>query len=344
MKNKSDAILSLAEEILKNIELEEIGISSVVMKCSRLARLDSNSTLMRAFQYELAGYPWDENGFIPPKAWIIGEALNRIYTDKDEEGKFKQLMFTETISELEASLEANKKKLETSTVPIERMALPRAISIIAGKIGKLKAAYYSYALGVYYKLKFAAITEEIFNRMRKKVDEKLQRICPDALKKFINAYENLKTGEDEDWANAVHSCRRILKDVADSLYPLSDQEVTTRSGDKVKLDEEHYVLRLIEYVKSQSKSETFTNVVGSTLDHIGSRIDSVYKSSTKGTHTKVEKEEAERYVIHTYLLIGDVLSLEGEEEISKAEKTPAKRIKSIEPEITLVKPKKKKDD
>ena len=309
MKNKNEEALILAEEILKNIELEEISMNSVVMKCSRLARLASNPTIMKAFQYELAGYPKDKKGRFLPETWVIGDVFNRVHLDTDKDGKCEQYMFTETITELEASLESLKKYLEISTTPLERSSLPRRIKRTAGLIGRLKAGYHSYVLKVYHRLKFGAITEEIFNRMRKKVDENLQKFCPGAMKKFITVYENLKTGEDENWANAVHSCRRILKDLADSLYPPSKQEVTTKSGKKMKLDKEHYVLRLIEFIKSKSDSETFTRVVGSTLDHIGNRIDSVYKSTTKGTHAKIEKEEAARYVIHTYLLIGDILSL-----------------------------------
>lgn len=298
MIKKSEEAIKLAEEILKNIELDEISLSSVVMKCSRLARLTGNQTVMTALQYELSGYPRDKNGYILPEAWLMGEAFDRIVTDKDKEGKYKKFMFPETISELESSLESFKKQLETSSVPLERYRLPDKITIISGKIGKLKAAYYRYALGVYHKLKFGAITEEIFDRHRKKVDSTLQEICPEALQKFVSVYDNLKTQEEENWANAVHSCRRILKDVANSLYPPSNKEVTTKSGKKAKLDEEHYVLRLIEFIKSKSESETFAKLVGSTLDHIGNRIDSSYKSTTKGTHAKIEKEEAERYVIY----------------------------------------------
>lgn len=309
MIKKSEETLKLAEEILKNIELDEISLSSVVMKCSRLARLSDNLTVMRALQYELSGYPRDKNRNILPEAWLMGDALDRVFTDKNKEGKYTQFMFTETIPELESSLEAFKKQLETSSAPLERSFLPDSIKKVSWKIGKLKAAYYRYALEVYHRLKFGAITEEIFDRYRKKVDLILQEICPEALKKFVSVYDNLKTQEEENWANAVHSCRRILKDVANSLYPPSEKEVTTTSGKKVKLDEEHYVLRLIEFIKSKSESETFAKVVGSTLDHIGNRIESAYKSTTKGTHAKIEKEEAERYVIYSYLLIGDILSL-----------------------------------
>jgi len=325
MKNKNEEAIKLAEEILKNIELEELSWSSIVMKCLRLARLIGNQPVMKALKYELSGYPMSKDGKILPEVWGVAKAFNRVFSEKDKDGIYKEYMFPQTMNELESYLDSLKKQLETASHPIERHKLPKNIMRVAGQIGKLKAAYYSYALRVYYGLKFGAIIEEIFNRIRKKVDVNLQKICPDALKKFITAYENLKTGEDENWANAVHSCRRILKDVADSLYPPSEEEVALKSGEKVRLNEEHYILRLIEFIKSKSGSETFDKVVGSTLDHMANRINAIYKATTKGTHFKVEKEEAEVYVIHTYLLIGNILSLVEQEGKLKFKTTPSKK-------------------
>ena len=36
----------------------------------------------------------------------------------------------------------------------------------------------------------------------------------DTIKKFTSVYSNLLSENDEDWSNAVHSCRRILQDLA----------------------------------------------------------------------------------------------------------------------------------
>lgn len=220
MKNRSEEALNLAEEILKNIELEEISLSSVAMKCLRLARLLGHP-IMKAFQYELSGYPTDEKGSILPEAFNLARIFNRVFYDKDDQGKVKEYMFLKSPAELEYSLEASKKKLEVSTAPLERSFLPGHISKLAKNIGKLKAAYYQYVLEVHYRMKFGAITEEIFNRIKRRADKKLQEICPGAFQKFVTVYENLTKKEEENWANAVHSCRRILKDFADSLFPPS---------------------------------------------------------------------------------------------------------------------------
>ncbi len=236
-------------------------------------------------------------------------------------------MFPETIATLESELEAAKDQMKVafdrnisfsspnpySFPPIgnslERSGLRNLIAEKSKKIDQLKAMYYNYALEVFYKLKFGNLTEEIFKKRKLFVDSSLGEISPKTLQKFVSVYENLNSKHEEDWANAVHTCRRAIKDVADHLSPPSEQLIECEDGRKIKLDEDHYILRLKEYIKRKSDSETFKKIVGSHLDYIGDRIDAIYKSSTKGTHEEVSREEAERYVIYTYLLLGDVLSL-----------------------------------
>lgn len=51
----------LSEEILKNIELQEISLSNIVLRCARLARITGNQSAMDLFKYELTGYPKDDH-------------------------------------------------------------------------------------------------------------------------------------------------------------------------------------------------------------------------------------------------------------------------------------------
>ncbi|RLQ84943.1 hypothetical protein D9754_16530 [Planomicrobium sp. Y74] len=137
----------------------------------------------------------------------------------------------------------------------------------------------------------------------------MKDISPKSIQKFVSVYENLKSSNNEDWANAVHTCRRIIKEVADVLYPPSDELITLPSGKKIKVGEEQYINRLIQYIESKSDSGSFKAIVGSNLEFIGNRLDGIHNAANKGTHTEVTLEEAERYIIYTYLLIGDILSL-----------------------------------
>lgn len=329
MKDKNTETLQLAEEILKNIELNEIPLRNVVLKCTRLARLTNNQKAMDLFNYELAGYPQDEKGFILAEAFSLARYANRTFQQKDKSGNTNEYMFPQTVAELESAVDAAREQLKVAfdtdvsvsssnpyqhvTAPIgntfERTNLRQIITENSKKIDQLKVAYYRYVLGVYYELKFGNISEDIFKEKRGFVDKVLSEKLPEAIKKFVSIYENLKSGNEEDWANAVHSCRRLLSDIADYLYPPSDEIINVGKDKTIKLNAENYIARLKQYIKNKTKSERFIEIVGSHLDYIGDRIDSIYNASSKGTHAKVTKEEAERYVIYTYLLLSDVLGL-----------------------------------
>ena len=50
--------------------------------------------------------------------------------------------------------------------------------------------------------------------------------------------------------------------------------------------------------------------MGSQLGFLGDRLDALVDAANKGTHsTIITKEEADRYVVYTYLAVGDILSL-----------------------------------
>ena len=162
-------------------------------------------------------------------------------------------------------------------------------------------------------MKFGSIPEEIFERTRDRVDKKLREMVPAAVKKFVSAYENLKSTNPEDWSNAVHSCRRILQTVADVLYHpnLKGLSEIERNGKSINIGPDNYINRLMIYVEDHSKSKRFRDIVGSHLEYIGNRLDAIYTATSKGTHADITgRDEAERYIIYTYLLLGDILSLE----------------------------------
>jgi len=329
MKEKNEEALKLTEEILKNIELDEIPLRNVALKCARLGRLTNNQSAMDLFRYELAGYPQGDGGLILTEAFNLARYVNRVFKQKDKVGVLREYIFPETVAELETETDAAKEQMKVSSdrdvsvassnpgqyvmAPIgnsfERFGLRQTITEKSKKLNKLKSGYYNYALGVYYELKFGDIVEEIFEKRRKSVNKYLSEKLPETLKKLVSVYENLRSKSEEDWANAVHSCRRVIKDVADLFYPADNSEIDIGSGKKIRLSEEKYIMRLKQYIKNKSGSKRFNEIVGSHLDYIGDRIDAIHNASTKGSHADIKREEAERYMIYAYLLISDLITL-----------------------------------
>ncbi|WP_228144237.1 hypothetical protein [Acinetobacter baumannii] len=47
------------------------------------------------------------------------------------------------------------------------------------------------------------------------------------------------------------------------------------------------------------------------MKYLGERLDAIFQAAQKGSHDIISsREEADRYVIYTYLVIGDILSLD----------------------------------
>lgn len=329
-KERNKEALNLSEEILTNIELSEIPYQNIILKCLRLARLINDTDAFEWLNYEANGYKLTKDGYLTSDSWKATEKSGRRYFKKnDGEDKPKEYAFTETIAVMESVIATSSKRMEVSYDPnisisshseynpilprgnsSERNSITTSIKKYTEKIEKVKAKVYEYVLGVNYELKFGNITEDIFTRKRNYVDRVLKDKCPKTIQKFISVYDNIKSINNEDWANAVHSCRRILKDVADVLLPPSNQPYIKEGTTKeIKIGEEQYINRLIIYIENKSESDSYTSIVGSHLKYIGERLDSIYSASNKGTHSEVTIEEAERYIIYTYLIIGDILLL-----------------------------------
>lgn len=163
-----------------------------------------------------------------------------------------------------------------------------------------------------YKVKGVPYIDSLFGLFREEADCGIDKICPDITVKLSSVYSNMDSDNPEDWANAVHSCRRILVDLADVLYPPQEEPIMI-GGKTVKVGPEQYINRLVQFIAGQAGSKTYRDVVGADLSSIGMRLDAINDAVCKGTHTEISKDEASRYIIHTYMLISDIVALADKE-------------------------------
>ncbi len=321
----------LSSEILKNFELSEVPVSNIILKGLRLCRLLGDEDGILLFTYESSGYPSGVNG-MSADSWRIAKMAGRRYfsKEKDKDGKEKNVEYAKTqlIAELEELIESQKISLSSSNdpnvsissanpgqyvhVPQGNASVRRSIvlSITESQkwLQKIKGCLYNYILQIYNKLSYGNIIEDTFTKSRLMVNDKLATMCPQAINKFVSVYENMDSDNSEDWANAVHSCRRILVDLADSLYPPQDEPIVFE-GKKIKIGKDQYINRLMQFISEKSSSKTYKDIVGSDLSFIGNRLDAINDAVCKGTHSDLTKDEASRYILHTYLLISDIIAL-----------------------------------
>jgi hypothetical protein len=159
------------------------------------------------------------------------------------------------------------------------------------------------------QLMYGQINSDLFERNRQYVDARLRTIAPDVLHKFVIIYRRMGEGDPEARSHALESCRRILKSLADSLYPSRDEPPVDSRGKARILDDEHYINRLWQYVSDRVKGHSAGELLLARISEIGSRLDRIYTLTNKGVHAEVTEDELNQGVIQTYLLVGDILRL-----------------------------------
>ncbi|MDI6025606.1 hypothetical protein QBK99_05235 [Corticibacterium sp. UT-5YL-CI-8] len=326
--------LLLAEEILRNIELSEQSLAVCCLKASRLARLLNDQDHQLAFEYEASGYPKTAKG-IAPDVWRIAELAGRVHSHKEKNGTTEDTVEKATtiaIEVLEERISTTKVALSAARDPnlsvssanpnqwvgsptgntLERARLLQNLTTDVSELASRRGFLHRYVSRRHDELRFSGIAEDIFSRIRITVDERIGIAVPKAVQKITAVYENLQSDNPEDWANAVHSCRRILQDLADVLFPSRADAVKIINGaeKQIRLGPDAYINRLIAYIEEHSASSRYEAIVGSSLRFIGDRLDATFSAAQKGSHAEISsREEADRYVVYTYMLVADILSL-----------------------------------
>ena len=334
-KKALEQALVLADEILRNIELSEATLSVCLLKASRLARLLNDRDHQLAFEYEASGYPSNPDG-IPLEVWRIAKLAGRVFEEKingkDNTDNVVERASTIAVEVLEERIAATKIAISAARDPnvsissanpnqyvgdaignaAERNSLRSSLSKDVGSLAARRGFLHRYVSQRYDELRFSGVADDIFSRIRAAVDQRIGATVPSAVQKFSAIYENLQSENPENWANSVHSCRRILQDLADALFPARADAVKLVNGKErtIKLGPDNYINRLVAYVEECADSGRYEAVVGSSLHFIGDRLDAAFTAAQKGSHAEISsREEADRYVVYTYMLVADLLSL-----------------------------------
>lgn len=323
--------LALTAEILANLELGQLPLSNIALKTSRVARLLNDFDMLKILEYEISGYPTTPTG-VSSDVWTLAQKAGREFINTEIITKQKSVhIYLDSIDSLEDTIRTTEAALAAARDPenplpgrkfmgaelapgnsIERGVRLGASQQAAQRLASRRNLIYQYVQRKHYELKFSGIADDVFSKTRERVDATIGEVLPEAVRRFTAVYDNLRSENPEDWSNAVHSCRRILADLADAVFPPTDdqREVKTESGVRlVKLGKANYINRILAFVEDRSSSERFEDVVGSHINFMAKRLESIVLAANKGTHDVVTKEEAERYVVYTYLLVGDILSL-----------------------------------
>lgn len=332
---KRKQALEACEKVIFGIEDGTISVSSSLLMCMRIARLVNDQDGLTWLEYEYGGYPRDKQGYIVHNAWQIGADHGRSYQQKDDEGNRKTVIFTELCGELEATIESDKKAIGSYTtqgysvsgdlalLATDRMTLRVAqgtnslldsIRTAERHLSILKSQYYEFATKWHIELQFGNNAKKVFEEYQEKVDSYYSTLPTPTLQK-LNAIEDLmEDGNPEQYAQVLTSCRRLWSETAKSLFVevLSDFNGThykTLSGKEIDVSGDHDNNKLAAVIETLQSRASKNTLVGSEIIYLIDWIEQINKRQNAGVHADVTREQAAQCIIHTYIALGDILSL-----------------------------------
>lgn len=309
MSNKREEALRLAEDLLADIELDRIKPASVARKASRLARLIDDAEAIDWLGFEVSGYPNGGSGKLPTVQWDAAVRSGRNYV-QIKDGAPQTYVTSTSLTQLQASADSAKIRLESSesSNQFERNSQQTTYSSSMNVIDKVVGAIYQYASNLYQELRFGSAVSTAFDNLRSTVDRQISNLVPGATPILTTALENAQTDDPEQWKNAAKACRDLIKATADELRP-SGPDIVRASNKTIKMGDSNYVNRLVDWIEGASSSKTRKALITADLEHLGRRLDAATNGGNKGAHVDVTKLDASRFIVGTYILLGDILSL-----------------------------------
>jgi len=106
------------------------------------------------------------------------------------------------------------------------------------------------------EITYGKIPRGIFNKFQDLVNLRLAESNTAAVSALNIAVESLGNSEDPERISTVaHSCKRLIKSVADDLFPSQKKKYKMKGGETIEVGEEKYFNRLIGFVdKIDSKN------------------------------------------------------------------------------------------
>ena len=344
MLDPIERILSLVTQAIDELDSGSTPLSSVISKSIRIARLRNDYENLWWLELEVIPFP-DKEG----KRKIIHEILPHFSKDRFErkQKEYTEAIILERTTPTvnpDGQVVPDRKQIQGLSIPeietkiklyqegLKSMVTPQGLHPVdayhvdqenfkaKSTILLILDSYFSILSAVKRRVSdflsltekqliFGQINSDIFEQNRQYVDSKLSHFAPEILEQLACLYKRAGENNPESRSQALTTCRRIIKALADKVFPPSDKPYKCLDGTMRNLNDAKYLSRLWEFVASKVKGTTSGVLILAQIDELGSKIDKIHDLSCKGVHADVSQYEVNQCVIQTYLLIGDVFRI-----------------------------------
>jgi hypothetical protein len=157
------------------------------------------------------------------------------------------------------------------------------------------------------EVQFAGSVEYLMDEIRVNVDKKIGELDKTISEELESIPSNLSSPNPTDWTKVGHSCRRILRFVADEVFPARKEDYMMKDKTVLKVGSDEFVNRLCAYIDEKASGDT-RKFIAAEMNYLRDYLNKVAELSQKNEHGKtIQKIDANMAAIHTYLAISEVL-------------------------------------
>ena len=289
-KSPREHALHLAIETMDHMLVGNFKTSTILRGCLAVASLTGDIENRYWINKELGGYK--ENADEIPK--------HRKFKSKAK----TNIRVTDSIHRIEYVIDS-KKPLEFFENNFDaRYELP--VDWCYDIYSKVQDKCLNFLLDKITQLSYGGLINSLIENIRKEVEIKFKEEFDETINNELQSiYNNLNGQSSTEWSNAAHSCRRVLKLLADKVYPAREEQYKDKKGKLRDIKEDDYINRLLSFIEQNKKEVVIISEVGV----LASYLDAIIELAGKGEHAKISRYEAEQIAVHTYLIMSEVIKL-----------------------------------
>jgi hypothetical protein len=157
------------------------------------------------------------------------------------------------------------------------------------------------------ELQYGGMVEYLMEEIRQETDQKLATLDNKIAEETQSLFVNLASNNPADWSKVGHSCRKILKFLADKVFPSRDQHYKAKDGRVLEVGDSSFINRLFAFLDMKAESEE-KKFLSAEIEYFESYLRETVNYAQMVEHNPtIEKFHANMLAIHTYLIASEVL-------------------------------------
>jgi hypothetical protein len=304
--DRQELARGLSSDLLDDVELSRIGAEALLLKAVRLARLLDDAISLEWLELELHGY----------ESFSVALRPHLARSCRITNNNGKEAAYLMSLGSVVASIGAQEARITATKSPsLSGEFLGIALDRIHGQVNQatlsviglaqvksaVLARIHEFAARTFQELTFSESQEELFGTARREIDAMLAPLSAKALEKIESITERLAREEVEAISQAMNTCRRLIDQFADAVYP-AQAEPAIVDGQAVERNKSKVLNRIDLFVRSATEST-------SRQQRLRRSLRDIYERVSAGVHGDVTPSEARFLFLHTYIILGEILTL-----------------------------------